>query len=82
MRQGHSGAGGQGDVTWSLHPHRQSKGGARKCNETFFLWEPKREQRLGENSKSQYGRADRTALGDEVSVWMGQSDGDEAAMMR
>lgn len=48
----------------------------------FFLWEPKREQRLGENSKSQYGRADRTALGDEVSVWMGQSDGDEAAMMR
>lgn len=25
------------------------------------------------NSKSQYGCADRTALGDEVSVWMGQS---------
>lgn len=25
LRQGHSGASGQGDVTWSLHPHRQSK---------------------------------------------------------
>lgn len=76
MRQGHSGASGQGDVTWSLHPHRQSKMRRQKMQRDlfFFCGNQILSKDWGERSRCQYVCTDRMALSDgEVSVWTGQS---------